>query len=239
MWLHVLMGVLTCTRWLSLSATMIRLWLSHATPAGRSNWPGREPREPNLWWKAPQGLNIWRRKEQNIAHLFQFNVTTLYQLYCKALTLNCALKANPVLFLLMSSPSKANDICENHPSPQSEQSVVMALLALCFYAIHSIKCSAISRYYLFIYIDSLVQNVPSLTVYIQLRESLCRRSDVGGNKFRALFNSKSCKVCKSDSLLHKHFSTNASTVCSSHLLLSRWLMTHFQCNLSKNDWNWQ
>lgn len=113
-WLHVLMSVLTCTRWLSLSATMIRLWLSHATPAGRSNWPGREPREPNLWWKAPQGLNIWRGKEQNIAHLFQFNVTTLYQLYCKALTLNSALKANPVLFLLMSSPSKANDICENH-----------------------------------------------------------------------------------------------------------------------------
>lgn len=144
-WLRVLMSVLTCTRWLSLSATMIRLWLSHATPAGRSNWPGREPREPNLWWKAPQGLNIWRGKEQNIAHLFYFNVTTLYQLYCKALTLNSALKANPVLFLLMSSPSKANDICENHPSPQSEQSEVMALLALCFYAIHSIKCSAISR----------------------------------------------------------------------------------------------
>lgn len=89
---------------------------------------------------------------------------------------------------------------------------------------------------IYLFIIPLYNIFPAWLWCIQLRESVCRRTIVGGNKLRALFNSQSLN--KSYSLLHKHFSTNASTVCSSHLLLSRWWMTHFQCNLSKNNWNW-
>lgn len=56
----------TCTRWLSLSVTMMWFLLFMATPAGLLNWPGSEPVSPNACLNVPSGLNTWNNMAPSI-----------------------------------------------------------------------------------------------------------------------------------------------------------------------------